>query len=551
MDLLLKKFNWQIDLIILSVALGILFFSILGIRPLFTPDEGRYAEIAREMVVSGNYSVPFLNGVPYLEKPVLFYWLAALAIKLFGLHVASLRSVNAGLALLLCLMTYFVARKLYDRVCAFLAAFILATNLLFFVMANMISLDLTVTFFITASLFIFLLGSQATAINQRNIYFNLATVAAALAVLTKGLMGIVFPSAVTILWLVFYKQFYLVSKKQLLTCILIFLILTLPWHVFIALSHPDFLNFYFLRHHFLRFVTPNVDHAEPIWFFIPYGLLGFFPWVVFLPQAFTSCFLKNTVEKPKDAFFIFWVLFIFIFFSLSKSKLIPYILPIFPALAILVGRYLGAYASLRGLKSGAWLLWIISLSITCLAYFSQFSIFAQPHLAKIYLFSAALLLFIGSSLSLIAFHYLYHIKAYIVLIISAAFCLLMAVSAVPFIDTRTVLPLVKILKPILRPEDDVIVFNQYYQDLPFYLERRITILNWRNEFLYGMRYQNTQEWLIDNTLFWQRWYSKRRIFVILSINEYKLLLYKHASLSPFLLGETKTTALISNQKFPA
>src|SRR5262249_22217637 len=154
-------------------------FILLGTRPLFIPDEGRYAEIAREMATSGDYITPYLNGIKYFEKPPLFYWLGAAAIKIGGLNLWFIRSINAFLGLLGCLFTYITARKIYDRLTGLLAALILGTSLLYFVMVHMVSMDLTVTIFLTISLYFYLLGSLAFE-RIRLFYFLGAAVAAAL-----------------------------------------------------------------------------------------------------------------------------------------------------------------------------------------------------------------------------------------------------------------------------------------------------------------------------------------------------------------------------------
>src|SRR5580704_13305774 len=142
-----KPDTWVLDTLFLRLCIGALFFIFAGSRPLLAPDEGRYAEIAREMVNSGNYVTPYLNGIKYFEKPILFYWLGAGAIKLGGLNLWALRSINALLGLLGCVASYVCARKLYGRSTGILAALILATSTLFFVMTHMISLDLPVTVF--------------------------------------------------------------------------------------------------------------------------------------------------------------------------------------------------------------------------------------------------------------------------------------------------------------------------------------------------------------------------------------------------------------------
>jgi hypothetical protein len=122
----------------------------------------------------------------------------------------------------------------------------------------------------------------------------------------------------------------------------------------------------------------------------------------------------------------------------------------------------------------------------------------------------------------------------------------MLLAIIPLIDTRTILPLAVILKPILHPQDDIITYNQYYQDLPFYLQRHVSILNWQNELHYGMQHQDTKEWMINDIIFWQRWHSHRHVFVIISENEYAKLQKTHPEAVTYVLGKTLHNVLISN-----
>ncbi len=479
-----SKITWWIDSLLLITFFSVIFFLWLGSRPLFVPDEGRYAEIAREMFTSGNYITPYLNEIKYFEKPILFYWLGAAAIKIGGLNLWALRSVNAVLGLMGCLLTYIVTRQLYDRLTGLLAALILGTSALFFVMTHMISLDLPVTVFISASLYFFLLGIQSCT----RYYFWGAAACAALAVLTKGLIGIVFPLMIIGVWISLTKQWKLLKQCYIPSSLFIFFIIAAPWHYIVNLYHPEFFHFYFIEQQFMRYTTNQIGHQEPAWFFIPYFIVGCFPWCFFMPQALFSA-VKEVMGPhrsgyPTELFFLLWIILIFAFFSFSQSKLIPYILPVFPPLAILIAKYLrDRYA---------------------------------PHL--IIIISICTGLFFALSLTLLAKH-----------------------------DHRSILPLAVTLKTMMQPQDDVIAYNQYYQDLPFYLERRVSILNWRNELTFGMQHQDTSAWMINEPTFWQRFHSHQRVFVVMSISEYNVLRHNHPEERLFILDKTKSNLLVSNK----
>lgn len=259
---------WLYDILILTILFSILFFIGLGSRPLFTPDEGRYAEIAREMASNQDYITPYLNHIKYFEKPVLFYWLSAAAIKLWGVNITSVRMINALLGLLGCLGTYAVGRILYGRTAGLLASGILATSTLYFVMTHMVNLDLTVTVFLSATLCGFLLAALASRGNS-HYYLYFSAVMAACAVLTKGLMGIVLPALVIGLWVIIGNEWRLLKRLPLVSGIILFLIIAAPWHILVNHANPEFFHFYFIEQHFLRYTDPKIGHYQPAWFFIP------------------------------------------------------------------------------------------------------------------------------------------------------------------------------------------------------------------------------------------------------------------------------------------
>jgi 4-amino-4-deoxy-L-arabinose transferase-like glycosyltransferase len=533
-----KAFPFFLDILLLTCTLGGLFFILLGVHPLFVPDGGRYAEIAREMVTTGDYLTPHLNGIQYLEKPILFYWLESIAINIGGLNLWSLRSINGILALLGCLLNYFVGRQLYHRQTGLLSAFILGTSALYFVMAHIINMDLSITIFLTASLYAFLLASQQPMGLARRWYCWGAASAAALAVLTKGLIGLAFPLIIISSWAILIGKWHMLKSFYLPSCLLLFLSMTAPWHLIIGLHHPEFFYFYFIIQHFLRYTTLIVGHYQPFWFFLPVLAIGFFPWVIFLPQTLiaTLSLWPKRREYPIESFLLIWVLFIFLFFSFSKSKLISYILPIFPPLSLLTARYL-SYPSkhLLGIRLGYVGCLLLTIAIgTVFNGYARHALLPDPASARFYLGLATTLLFIGI---LLANRYALHRpnKALMTTILTAGLFLLTALAAVPSIDTRTIQPL-------------VITYHQYYQDLPFYLNRRVSVVNWRNELYDGMQYQDATHWMIDESTFWQRWHRHQRVFAIMSLACYTTLQRQYQHEKVYLWAQTLTNVLVSNQK---
>lgn len=549
--LLKKNGSWWVDCLFLTALLGSLFFILLGVRPLFVPDEGRYAEIAREMAASGNYITPYLDGIKYFEKPILFYWLGAAAIKIGGVNLWSLRSINALLSLIGCLATYFTTRKLYDRPTGLLAACILGTSLLYFIMAHMIALDLPVTIFISICLYAFILAIQNQPATARRHYLWTAALFAALAVLTKGLIGIVFPFLIVVTWIIIRGEY---RRLHIMSCILIFMMVVTPWHVMVGLQNPEFFYFYFIEQHFLRYTNAAVGHYQPFWFFIPCLIIGFFPWIVFLPQAIVSCFPTAWKERKKhgeEIFFMLWAIIIFTFFSFSKSKLIPYIVPVFPPIAILTAIYLGRALEKNrtplGIRLGYVAFVVFSAAFAYLFYDSLHTLsLADPDQAMRWLGLGAVILLIGSILSCV--YAFYHLpKALIIQIATMWLFLMMIMASIPALDTRTIRPLAIKLKPLLKPSDEIVTYNQYYQDLPFYLERNVSVLNWQNEMRYGIAHQAMHGWFLNNDEFAQHWNSQRRVFVIMSKEEYGSFEKRFAAKSGYIVDRTANNILICNQ----
>ena len=364
---------WRRDLLALTAAFGALYLFLLGRTPLANPDEARYAQIPREMLANGDWVMGRLNDTPYLEKPPLVYWTVGLCHRLFGDAEWSMRLTPAFFGLACVLLTYAAARGLQGRAAGLLAAIVFGTSLMTFALARVLLLDMTLTFFMSATLFCFILGVREPPGRRRRWLFYGLYASAALATLTKGLIGFLIPGAVMFLWLVVSNQWKRLLPMHLPAGLLLFFAIAAPWHILAAQRNPAWTEFYFVNEHWRRFTDSGHGRTEPWWFFGPVLLFGLFPWIGFLGCSISAAVEGGWKRRHENAdawFLVTWAAFVFVFFNLSQSKLIPYLLPMFPAMAVLIGGWLArrwvegsAQALRRGLRVCAFLCGLLSVAL--------------------------------------------------------------------------------------------------------------------------------------------------------------------------------------------
>jgi len=545
---------WLLDSAILFVGIFLFYSLFLGNYPLFTPDEGRYSEVAREMLVTHDYITPRVNGVAFFDKPILYYWLQALAIFLFGLTEGALRFFPMLFGVMGCLVTYLCGRHLFNRHTGILSALILATTPLYFGSAHYADLNLEVAVLISATLLFFISAINAKTPYRTYLLFA-AYFTAALAFLTKGLIGIALPGLISLSWIIIQKKMALLKNIHLTAGILFFLIIVLPWYCLVEKANPGFLHYFFITQQVTRFLSAaEFNNPTPIWFYIPVIIIGFFPWICFLPQAILK--LRN----PNILFLLVWIIIIFSFFSIPRSKTVGYILPVFPALALLVGHHISeiwANSKLRALISIGLLYFVLSCSIAALIYFlphyNWLDITPQFTIHRLILASILFL----SPFTVLLFGFKKQ-KLVLIFMISNIFFLLVLTHSANYLNPNSTKKLALQLKSQLKSKEEVISYFQYYQDLPIYLNQRITVVadwnadsiikkdNWLREFWFGLQYQKTNDWLIDKNTFWQRYKSKNRIFVFISNNYFDD--FKSHTQHYFILGKMNNIILLSNQK---
>jgi 4-amino-4-deoxy-L-arabinose transferase len=316
----------------------------LGVRPIVIPDESRYAEIPREMIASGDWIVPHLDGFRYFEKPVLGYWITATSMMLFGENAFAIRLPSALAAGFSALLLFLLVWKRGGGYAAgLLAATVFLTCLEVLGIGTFNVLDGQVSLFMSASMGAFFFAYTEKNSVKKNGFLILSGIFAGLAFLTKGFIAFAVPLAAIVPFMIWERRWKEILGMMWIPAVAACLV-SLPWAVMIAIREPDFWHFFFWNEHIKRFIADNAQHKETAWYFflvLPGALL---PWTFLLP-AVVSGWKQTDFQKPLIRFAVCWFLFPFLFFSASNGKLLTYILPCFPPLAILMEMGLRHYVT--------------------------------------------------------------------------------------------------------------------------------------------------------------------------------------------------------------
>ena len=341
---------------LITLAVFMSFFKS-GSFLLFDVDEAVFSEATREMVETGDYITPTYNYEPRYDKPILFYWFASVAYKLGGVNEASARATSGVFGVLLTLMTFAFVRHLKDRLSAYLAAIALLVNIEFFVYSHSAVTDMTLAFFIAASIYAFFLGNESG--DKR--WYAAFWATAALAVLTKGVIGALFPVTVAFLYLAFLKRPWDIKELFRPSYVALFFLIALPWFVAeYSVNGKEFFDAFIMKHHVQRYSGVISSHSGPFYFYLGILLLGFFPWVAFLPAGVWHGFKDRL--KPENNIYLLcgvWVVFVLVFFSIARTKLPNYIFPLFAPAAILAGGRIASLIKENESKNGSLYLLVI------------------------------------------------------------------------------------------------------------------------------------------------------------------------------------------------
>jgi 4-amino-4-deoxy-L-arabinose transferase-like glycosyltransferase len=338
--------SWPVSgvtIVLLIAALALVWFVPLGWRHLVPSDEGRYAEMAREMFVTGDWITPRYNGYKYFEKPPLQTWMNALTFAWFGIGAWQARLYTALAGFAGVLVAGYTGARVFNVAAGFAAALVLASAPYWNLMGHFNTLDMGLSLWMELTLCAMLLAQRVgVAPGAARRWMWLCWASMALAVLSKGLIGVILPGAVLVLYSLITRDWALWKRLSLPSGLVVFFAIATPWFVLVQQRNPEFLNFFFIVQQFDRYLTPAQNRPGPVYYFVGVLLVGFLPW---LPLAWQSVRSALALPRQLNGFapgklLIVWSAFIFVFFSASHSKLVSYVLPIAPALALVIGAYL-------------------------------------------------------------------------------------------------------------------------------------------------------------------------------------------------------------------
>jgi 4-amino-4-deoxy-L-arabinose transferase-like glycosyltransferase len=491
------------DTVLLLALLLVYFLLMIGARPLNIPDEGRYPEVAREMLQTGDFVTPRNNGIVFLDKPALYYWLQAAAMALFGVEVSSIRLVPALFGAAGCLMTFLAVRRLYSRRAAWLAVMALACQPLYYLSSQYADMNMEVGVWIAASLLAFLLADHSRG-RARQGWLLAMYVASGCAFLTKGLIGVVFPLMIVGAWVLVLRRWRELPRYGLAWGLPLVVAINLPWYALVQRANPEFLHYFFVYQQFDRYAATGFNNAQPWWYYPAILAGGLLPWSFLLPAATVHLWRRWRHEGEagrRHLFLLLWPWLIVLFFCIPESKISSYLLPAIPALAIALGVYMDDL-----LQRAAWPAWwrlppyapvaAGTVALVGVAYW------AGPGGARLVAALAGLVWLAGGVLALWQLQQGNPLASWRSTAASVALGMLLLVPLTPhFTQYSSSRALAERMQPALTDDMLIISYRNYLNDLPLYLEpaQRIIVVdhwddaalatrdNWRREFWLGLQ----------------------------------------------------------------
>jgi 4-amino-4-deoxy-L-arabinose transferase-like glycosyltransferase len=451
----------------------------LGQAGLFEPDEGRNAEIAREILLLKDWITPHYDFLARLDKPMLFFDVVAFSYRLFGISEWSARLPSALAALGCLVLTYRLSSVLFGRTAALWSALILVTSIEFFALSQIVILDMLLAFFLTFGFSCFLLGQIAADVGKHRAYFLCMYIAFGAATLTKGPIGFVLPAMVIVSYLLATRNWLLLQRMELPLGVPLFLLTASSWYLIAEFQNPGYLRHFLLQENVARFATDRFHRTQQWYFYFLALPAGFFPWSVLLPGAVAT--LRRRWLSGEHLYLGLWISVPLLVLSVSSSKMVHYILPIFPPLAIVVGAAVAAAfrdsrARTAAFPATVFLLFSLILMIVLVrpeVLPAVSTINATQGGAHVPVAAAGgvfllLILVVGIERRRLVRNpagvYFATIAAF------TLFILLAPVITIPISDYRSSRSLVARAAPYIAASDQLVLYGGYPSSLPFYLK---------------------------------------------------------------------------------
>ena len=496
-----------------SVLLGILWLLAWGLglryRSLGEPDEGRYAEVAREMLVSHDWVTPRLDGFLFFDKPPLHYWASATAYMAFGVQPWSARLWCALTGLLAMLAVGWAGRRLFGREVAGYAMVILGSSLVFAMASHIDTLDVGVSAFLAIGMAFFMVAQFDPSAEHRRTWLNVGMwTSLALAILSKGLIGVVLPGLALVVFMLWQRDVRMIRRTSPWIGLLVIAVVAAPWFIMICRIHPEFFDYFFIREHFTRFLTNQDGRSKPFGFFIPVVVLGLFPWTLMLPWRRSDWNVLD-LASPARRFLMVWVGVTFVFFSASHSKLTFYVLPLFPAAALLLA-WLVAGMSRQTMVGRLW--WLAAFASVA-ATVAAIGIMTVRSLHKEAIQEA--LRGGAEGLALVALAAMVGIRAvrrghrplaiHLLALSALLAWQLVLVAAQPYVDLKSAAPVARIVKAAMDPDTEIFAVQTYQRGLSFYLGRLVTVVAQKDDDLTPELTSRPSGYIADLPTFETRW----------------------------------------------
>jgi 4-amino-4-deoxy-L-arabinose transferase-like glycosyltransferase len=482
------------------LALWLLAFLLVAVgvdnadRALAHPDEGRYSEISREMAVGGDWITPRLNGIKYFEKPPLQYWASAAAFAAFGPTEPAARLYVNVCALLTLAVVGFTGRRVGPPGTGLASVLALAASPYFLALGGVVTLDMGLTLWTTAAFCAYVLGRAAPDASASRRRWMLAGWAAlALAVLSKGLVGLVLPAGALAMHSLARRDLRALLDIEWVRGPMLFTAIAAPWFVAVSAANPEFARFFFVHEHLQRFLTTGHGRAEPWWYFAPILFAGFLPWMLALPAAAVHAWrVERFGGGPQPLrFAILWAAFMLAFFTLSGSRLPTYLLPAFPPLALVLGRYLVEAPAPR---LGAFVapVALVAIALGAVAWLSPerardawtASLYAA---ASPWMLAAAAVLFATCVAAAVLLRRGRRSLGIVLVALGIVAMVDLLEEAYDRMAPRqSGLALADMLRPHVAPATRLYSVKIYDQTLPFYLQRPFTLVEYTDEFATGL-----------------------------------------------------------------